>query len=72
MQRGPLGLAKPYPRPDPRQLLDGDTAPGALCLGHDVFGNLMIDAGGEAGLFAAAFLQQASHRTGFLGLQPFP
>ena len=30
VQRGPLGLAKPYPRTDPRQLFDGDTAPGAF------------------------------------------
>jgi hypothetical protein len=51
VQRGPLGLAKPYPRPDPRQLFDGDTAPGALRLGHDGFGDLMIDVGREAGLF---------------------
>ena len=35
VQRGPLGLAKPYPLTDPRQLFDGDTAPGALSLGHD-------------------------------------
>ena len=53
VQRGPLGLAKPYPRTDPRQLFDGDTAPGALRLGHDAFGDLMIDVGGEAGLFTA-------------------
>jgi hypothetical protein len=32
MNRGPLGLTKPYPATDPRQLLDGDAAPGALSL----------------------------------------
>jgi hypothetical protein len=34
MQRGPLGLAKPYPPTDSRQLFDGDTASGALRLVH--------------------------------------
>jgi hypothetical protein len=60
MQRGPLGLAKPYPRTDPRQLFDGDTAPGALRLGHDAFGDLMIDVGREAGLFTG-FVGHADH-----------
>ena len=30
VQRGPLGLAKPYPLADSRQLLDSDPASGAL------------------------------------------
>src|ERR1700719_4581164 len=34
MQRGPLGLTKPYPRTDPRELFEGDAAFGALRLGH--------------------------------------
>ena len=72
MHRGPLGLTKPYSRPDPVQLLDGDTAPGALRLGHDAFGNLVVDIGGEAGLLAASLLEQAACGAGFLGLQPCP
>ena len=39
----------------PAQLFDGDTAPGALRLGHDALGNLMVDVGGKTGLFAAPF-----------------
>ena len=57
MHRGPLGLTKPYPRPDPRQLFDGDTAPGALSLSHDAFTDLVVDVGGEPRLLAAPFLQ---------------
>ena len=62
MHRGPLGLTKPYPRPDPRQLFDGDPAPGALRLGHDAFRYLMVEVGGEAGLLTAALLQQPPRR----------
>jgi hypothetical protein len=72
MQRGPLGLAKPYPVTDPRQFFDGDTVPGAFSLGHDAFGDLVIDVGGEPGLLATALLQEPPRRAGFLGLQPFP
>jgi hypothetical protein len=39
MHRGPLGLTKPYPRSDPRQLFDSDAAPGALRRGHDALPN---------------------------------
>ena len=56
MHRGPLGLTKPYPRTDPRQFFHGDTAPGALSLGHDAFGDLVVDVGGETRLLAAALL----------------
>jgi hypothetical protein len=63
MQRGPLGLAKPYPLTDPRQFFDGDTVPGAFSLGHDAFGDLVVDVGGEAGLLAAPFLQQPPRRS---------
>src|SRR4051812_9434035 len=72
VQRGPLGLAKPYPVTGPRQFLDGDTASGAFSLGHDAFRNLMVYVGGEARLFTAAPLQQPPRRTGSLGLQAFP
>src|SRR5258705_3383954 len=72
MQRGPLGLAKPYPVTDPRQFFDGDAASGAFSHGHDAFGNLVIDVGGEPGLFATPLLQQPPRRAGFLCLQPFP
>jgi hypothetical protein len=72
MQRGPLGLAKPYPGAYPRQLFDSDTAPGALRLGHDAFGNLMVEVGGEPRLLAAALLKQPARRTSLLGLQPGP
>ena len=70
VQRGPLGLAKPYPVTDPRQLFDSDTASGAFSLGHDATGNLVIQVGGKTGLFAASLPQQSPRRTSFLGLQP--
>jgi hypothetical protein len=72
MHRGRLGLAKPYPRPDPAQLLDGDTAPGAFSLGHDAFRNLMVDVSGELRLVPATLLEQPPRRRRFLGLQPRP
>jgi hypothetical protein len=50
-------------------LFDGDAASGALRLGHDAFGNLMVSVSGEPPLFAAAFLQQSPCGAGFLGLQ---
>ena len=53
MQRGPLGLAKPYPVANPRQFLAGDAASGAFSLGHDAFGDLVIDIGGEARFLSA-------------------
>jgi hypothetical protein len=59
VQRGPLGLAKPYPVTDPRQLFDSDTASGAFSLGRDAFGNLVIQVGGKTGLFAASLPQQS-------------
>ena len=72
MHRGPLGLTKPYPCPDPAQLLDGDAAPGALRLGHDAFRDLMVDVGGEAGLLAARLSSTVAAPNWFLGLQPCP
>ena len=47
MQRGPLGLAKPYPVTDSRQLLDSDAAPGAFSLGHDAFTDLVVNVGAK-------------------------
>lgn len=68
-QRGPLGLAKPYPVADSRQLLVGDPASGAFSLGHDALGDPVVDVGGEPGLLAAAFLEQPPRGGGLLGLQ---
>ena len=65
VQRGPLGLAKPYPVTDPRQLFDGDAASGAFSLGHDAFGDLVVDVCGEARLRAALLLQQPARRGWF-------
>ena len=39
---GPLGLAKPYPLADARQVFQGDPATGAFSLGHDVFAILWL------------------------------
>ena len=71
MQRGPLGFAKPYPRPDPRQLLDGDTAPGALRLGHDAFTDLVVDVGGEAASLRRRFLSSRRADDVFLACNRF-
>nr|CEL18699.1 transposase IS200-family protein [Kibdelosporangium sp. MJ126-NF4]CTQ98183.1 transposase IS200-family protein [Kibdelosporangium sp. MJ126-NF4] len=70
VQRGPLGLAKPYPRADANEILDGDAASGAFSLGHDTFADLMVHISGEPGLLTTAFLQQPPSRGGLLGLQP--
>src|SRR5438874_4149754 len=69
MQRGPLGLAKPYPFADSTQLLDGNTASGAFGLGHDALADLMIDVGSEPLLLATTLAHQSSRRSGVLGLQ---
>ncbi|MCE7010369.1 hypothetical protein LWC34_47335 [Kibdelosporangium philippinense] len=69
---GPLGFAKPYPLADTRQLLDGDSAPGAFSLGHDALTDLVVHISGEPRLLSAAFLQQPPCGGGLLGLQPFP
>jgi hypothetical protein len=69
MQRGPLGLAKPYPLADSTQLLDGNTPSGAFGLGHDALADPMVDVGSEPPLLAATLSQQSSRRSGPLGLQ---
>ncbi len=72
MQRGPLGLAKPYPLADPRQVFNGDTALDALSLDHDAFTYLVVDVGREARLLSSPLFEQSARRTGFFSLQPPP
>jgi len=71
VQRGPLGLTKPYPLADAAQLLNGDAAPGAFSLDHDAFRDLVVNVGGKPSLLATALLQQPSCGTGLFGLQAF-
>ncbi len=67
MHCGPLGLAKPYPLADAGESLDGNTATGALSLGHNAFRYDMICIGRKKGFFAAlAFQQTPGGRRAFL------
>ncbi|WP_353365867.1 hypothetical protein [Mycobacterium sp.] len=61
-----MGLAKPYPVTDSRQLFDGDTASGAFSLGHDAFGDLVIHVGGKTGLLRRRFLSNRRAELVFL------
>lgn len=72
VQRGPLGLAEPYPFADPRQVLDSDPAPGAFSLGHDSLTDLMVHIGVEPRLLATAFLEQPACGRSVLRLQSPP
>lgn len=72
VQRGPLGLAKPYPCADPRQPFDGDPASGAFSHGHDVLADLVVQVGCEAGILASIIPQQSPRGGRVFGLQARP
>ncbi|KPH97847.1 hypothetical protein OK006_8843 [Actinobacteria bacterium OK006] len=66
---GPLGLAKPYPLADARQVFQGDSATGTFCLGHHMFRDLVVDVPRPSRLLAPPFLQAPFDGRGVLALQ---
>ena len=55
----PLGLSKPFPGavPDPREVLEGDPASGALGLPNELFGNSVVLVVSESGFLAGVFFE---------------
>ena len=48
VQRGPLGLPKPYPFADAPEVFQGNAAPGALSLSHDALADAVVDVACKA------------------------
>lgn len=69
VQAGPLVLAEPYPCADARQVLKGNSAPGALSGRDDSLGDAVVSVDGEPGLPSAPPLQEPLGALGSLGLQ---
>jgi hypothetical protein len=65
----PLGLTVPYPCADAREVFQGDAAPGAFSLGHDVLRNAVIDIPAAALFFAPLPFQYPFRRPGLLRLE---
>jgi hypothetical protein len=61
-----LGLAKPYPFADARQVLQGDPATGAFSLGHHIFRDLVVDVLRPPRLLTPPLLQTAFGGRGVL------
>jgi len=72
VERGPLGLAKPCPLADAPKILQGDSATGALSLGHDPLRNTVIHIGYVPTLLTLALLEQPLRALGPLRLQLRP
>ena len=58
----PLGLTVPYPCADAGEVFQGDAAPGAFSLGHDVLGDAVIDVTAAALFFAPLPFQYSFRR----------
>lgn len=65
----PLVASKPYPVPDPVQLLGGDSPSGALRDGHDLLADLVVHMCGMALLSMSSAGQPADGRACVLPLQ---
>jgi prepilin-type processing-associated H-X9-DG protein len=62
--RAALGLSNRCPRPDVRQIFDGNPAPGVFGPPYDFLADPMVEVGGEPRLFGPAMPQQSLGRLG--------
>ena len=70
-KRGPLGLAKPYPLADSRQLFDGDATSGAFSLGQMRLEISVVNVGGEARSLRRRFFNSRRAELVFLACNRF-
>jgi hypothetical protein len=69
MQHDPLGLAEPCPLADTGQVFESDPVTGAFSLGHDAFGDAVVDVGCLARFLAALAFEEPPGGFGGFGLQ---
>ncbi|MEV6841783.1 hypothetical protein AB0N17_46720, partial [Streptomyces sp. NPDC051133] len=67
-----MGLAKPYPLPDSRDIFQGESGRGSFSLGHDRLGDGMAGVPDVPGVAAGALLQPAFRGLGVLLLELGP
>src|ERR1700730_17101415 len=69
VENSPLLAPSPYPFANPRQIFDGDPAPGAFSESNDLLTYHVVRVFGKARLFAGQFLQSTLGCAGLLALQ---
>ncbi len=67
----PLNLANRYPITDAREFFQGDSASGAFCSQHQLFGDTMVDVFGKTRFLVAALCKQSLSRLRTFTLQAF-